>query len=668
MDRSAHRRQLVAIVSISALLSCVVVWLAWEALERDRELGRSRLRDRLEQGADRVVERLSNELARLHDTLAELAELAADEFASRAAANAREISSDAIVLLFDGKVSTYPEKRLIFSTARGSRPDPMEEVFREGEDLEFQRADNVAAAAFFARVAESTDPSRRVGALVRLARTLKKAGDPEGAMAAYDRMILIPKVSINGVAAGLIAGFERCALLMDTGHEALAKEEAGALYAALLDGEWRLPAASFEHYRRELVERFGITARSGDASAIAVAIGASWLRTRWRIPSELGSSLSELIAEAMLVDGSQPGQGRRRAILTQTGPATMFWVGNDAKMVGIVTGPAHLEALEQTAADGEDVSVELFVASATGGAGTSSADTLRAERLSSASGLPWAVTVRFAESVTPASTTNRNLVVGAALITVLAVFASSYSVHRTLRRELEVSALKSDFVAAVSHEFRTPLTSMSHLIEMLAEHRVDSDERRDHYYIVLQRETRRLQRLVEGLLDFTRMEKGAQRLRFATINAGTLAEEIVSDFAAEVAELGFVVTIELDSAGPELRADAEALRRAIWNLLDNAVKYSSTSREVKVRSSTQEAFWVLEVTDQGSGVPTEEHDTIFERFTRGSSAAATPAVKGTGIGLAMVREIATAHHGSVRINSRPGRGSTFTLLIPLPPT
>jgi len=662
MNRSAHRRHLVAIVSISALLSCVVVWLAWVALERDRELGRSRLRDRLEQGADRVVAKLSRELARLHDTVAELNGLAADEFASRATQSAHEISAGAVVLLFEDELSAYPEKHLVFSTARSSRPDPMDEVFREGRVLEFQRDDYIAAADFFARLAESTDPSLRVGALLRLARTLKKVGDSERAMDAYDRMILNPEVSINGVAAGLVARFERCRLLMDTGHEVLAKEEAGTLYAALLDGEWRLPEAAFEHYRRELVGRFDITPRSGDAAAVAVATGVARLGTQWRIQSEFGS-------EAMqLVNGSWPGQGRQLAILTQNGTATMFWASTGNNMVGIVTGPAYLKALEQSAATGEDVSVELFVSRASGGAEASSGGTLRAERLSSASGLPWAVAVQFVESGPRESTMNRNLVVGAALITVLAVFASSYSVHRALRRELEVSELKSDFVATVSHEFRTPLTSMSHLIEMLAEHRVDGDERRDHYYLVLQRETRRLQRLVEGLLDFTRMEKEAQRFQFATINVGALAEEIASDFAAEVAELGFVITIELEGPGPELSADAEALRRAVWNLLDNAVKYSPTSREVKVRSSTRGTFWALEVTDQGLGVSREEHDTIFERFTRGSSAAAAPSSKGTGIGLAMVREIAAAHHGSVQIDSHPGRGSTFTLLIPLPPT
>jgi len=231
-------------------------------------------------------------------------------------------------------------------------------------------------------------------------------------------------------------------------------------------------------------------------------------------------------------------------------------------------------------------------------------------------------------------------------------------------RELAVARLQSDFVAAVSHEFRTPLTSLKQLAELLSSGRVSTDERRSHYYRVMERESGRLQRLVEGLLDFGRMEAGALEFNKEKVSIRDLLRGVVADFEVEIADESF--NVELNEGGVEATAlvDAEALRRAVWNLLDNAVKYSPDCHTVWVDLKRQDGRAMIAVSDKGIGIPAAELRSIFDKFVRGSSADGR-GTKGTGIGLAMVRHIVEAHGGEVSVESQVGRGSTFTIVLPV---
>jgi len=243
----------------------------------------------------------------------------------------------------------------------------------------------------------------------------------------------------------------------------------------------------------------------------------------------------------------------------------------------------------------------------------------------------------------------------------LFLLAGTYFIARAIRREAYVSRLQSDFVSSVSHEFRSPLTSMRQLSELLAEGRVPSEERRQLYYETLVGETQRLERLVETLLHFGRMEARAQKYKFAELDVGELAEHAAAEFERELGH-----SRQIERAGPRdcrIRADAEALEVALRNLLDNAVKYSPPDAHVGVEWTRTGAQVAIQVRDQGVGVAAAERKSIFQKFVRGSAAAALH-VKGTGVGLAMVRQIVTAHGGEIHLESEPGRGSRFTILLP----
>jgi signal transduction histidine kinase len=245
---------------------------------------------------------------------------------------------------------------------------------------------------------------------------------------------------------------------------------------------------------------------------------------------------------------------------------------------------------------------------------------------------------------------------------VLLLAGGSYLLWRVVQRELAVARLQTDFVAAVSHEFRTPLTSLHHITELLEE---DDDlpvERRKAFYGVLGRSTERLTRLVESLLDFSRMEGGRKPYDLQPVDAGEIAAQVVSDFQKEGIAAGF--RIDLNVEGPSaLSADPGALTHALRNLLDNAIKYSPRQRDVSVSVRAQGREVAIAVRDRGMGIPPQERKEIFRKFMRGSQAKRL-GIQGTGLGLAMVSHIVRAHGGTIELESEEGHGSTFRLVLP----
>jgi signal transduction histidine kinase len=262
-----------------------------------------------------------------------------------------------------------------------------------------------------------------------------------------------------------------------------------------------------------------------------------------------------------------------------------------------------------------------------------------------------------------AQTRQRLLVTALGVITLL-ILAGIYLISRAVTREFAVSRLQSDFVSAVSHEFRTPLTSLCLLTEQLAEGKIGSEADRTEYYGVLARESQRLRRLVEGLLNFGRMEAGAIEYKFDNIDPAELVSDVARDFGREVEPRGYRVEVRVDGETPLVRADRAALTSAVWNLLDNAVKYAPDCPAVGVEVGRDDGGRALiRVRDGGPGIPPAEQRRIFEKFVRGETAKRS-AVRGTGVGLAMVQHIVAAHRGEIKLESKAGEGSTFTILLP----
>ncbi len=235
---------------------------------------------------------------------------------------------------------------------------------------------------------------------------------------------------------------------------------------------------------------------------------------------------------------------------------------------------------------------------------------------------------------------------------------------RAVSRELELAKMKSDFVSTISHEFKSPLTSIRQLAEMLHSGRVPSEERRRQYYDVLLEQSERLSLLTENILNLARIEEGRKEFVFEKTDVGALLKDIVSSIQDRVRHEGFSIELEIKKDLPMIMMDRIAIAQAATNLIDNAVKYSGESRRVVVGSSAEGEFLTIAVRDYGIGIRKEDLDRVFERFFRGGDEL-TRTVKGSGLGLTLVKEIVTAHHGTVGVDSEPGKGSTFFIKLPL---
>jgi signal transduction histidine kinase len=236
---------------------------------------------------------------------------------------------------------------------------------------------------------------------------------------------------------------------------------------------------------------------------------------------------------------------------------------------------------------------------------------------------------------------------------------------RLMRRETEMAQLKSDFVANVSHDLKTPLSVIRMFGETLELGRVP-EGRRHEYYRVITRESERLSRLIDNVLDFSRIEGGRRRYERVPTVVEPLVRDTLETFAYPFEQRGFKVEVTIAPDLPEVPMDADAVGQALANLVDNAVKYSGDERVIAIDARHEGARLALSVTDRGVGIPAAEHARIFEKFYR-VGRSETQGRRGSGVGLALVRHVAEAHGGTVTVQSAPGQGSRFTLWLPLEP-
>lgn len=243
-------------------------------------------------------------------------------------------------------------------------------------------------------------------------------------------------------------------------------------------------------------------------------------------------------------------------------------------------------------------------------------------------------------------------------LTLVAFFLANLFAVRTLRRELVISRMKSEFIDLVSHELRTPLTALSLKAEMLARGDVPGD-RQDEYARALFGEVQRLNALVHRVLDFARLEKGRTPIEPRVVAARSLLESIVTDSRDAVRAAGKELVLEAPADLPTVEVDPDVLGRAFRNLFENAAKYAPDGTTITVLAETDDSHLRIRVADEGPGIPPGERSLVFEPFRRGHAAGST---SGSGLGLAIARQAVAAHSGSLDIED--GRGNVFVLTIP----
>jgi two-component system phosphate regulon sensor histidine kinase PhoR len=231
-----------------------------------------------------------------------------------------------------------------------------------------------------------------------------------------------------------------------------------------------------------------------------------------------------------------------------------------------------------------------------------------------------------------------------------------------VRREASLSRLQSDFVSKVSHELKTPLTSIRLFSETLALRRGDAAA--DQKCIEgLERETTRLQELIDRLLDWGRMESGRREYVIRETDLKSILDNALDAFETHRQRRSVELSVQMPRESLRVRADRGAVSDALLNLLTNAYKYGGDPVKVAVAVEELDKFVRVKVTDNGAGIPPAEHKNIFQKFYRVDDRLSRER-EGSGLGLAIVKHVMRAHRGRVELESQPGKGSTFSLLLP----
>ena len=620
------------IAGLTVLPLATLSWLGWRVVEQDRMLEGLQVQQRIERAADLAVAALQRSLASSERRMAE----GVPQWPAGAA----------VVAFRDGRAEAYPKGRVAYLPVVPSLREAPGQIFITGEDLEFRQREYGLAVNVYHDLAKSPDPAVRAGALLRLGRNLHSAGRTGEALAAYTRLSGLEETPVGGVPAGLIGRYARCKLLEETKRGAELRAEAQRLDSELRSGQWVLTGPVYWLYAADAVRWSGTGSTGGrQAEVFAAAVETLWKKWNSMPPSGRGS---------LIIDGQtvtvlwQTSSGAFRALLAGSNFVETQWLPAIAPVIKEQRIKLGLRDSEGRIVFGE---VETD-------------GTPKAARSATESALPWSVLI--ASSDPPGQDRDfaqrrRLLAAGFALLVSMALTAG-FLIFRAVSRELAVARLQSDFVAAVSHEFRTPLTALRQFTDRLRENDALDQDRRRICYEAQSRATERLTRLVESLLDFGRMEAGAHPYRFEPGDCGELVRHVVEDFRGEAQAGGYEVKSR-GAGDARIEMDREALSRAIWNLLDNAVKYSPDHHTVEIDLQRRNGSVRISVRDYGIGIPAHERGAIFAKFHRGEMAR-TRGIKGTGIGLAMVAHIVKAHRGSVEVESEPGKGSTFTIVLP----
>jgi signal transduction histidine kinase len=278
----------------------------------------------------------------------------------------------------------------------------------------------------------------------------------------------------------------------------------------------------------------------------------------------------------------------------------------------------------------------------------------------------WRIALYQPEGPSPRQAVRRQVAIFTAAfgVLLLVVVAGIIATYRLVRRETEMARLKADFVANVSHDLKTPLSVIRMFGETLEMGRLPDEAGRREYYRVITRESERLTRLIDNVLDFSRIESGRRTYERVPTAVEPLVREAVEAFSHPLAQHGFKVDVQVAPDLPEVPLDADAVGQALANLIDNAIKYSAERTSLTVEARIVQGQLALTVADEGIGIPREEQGRIFDKFYR-VGRSETQSRRGSGVGLALVRHVAEAHGGRVTVDSRPGGGSRFTLWVPL---
>ena len=702
----AHKhRRIVLLFALGIVLpSALLGFLAFRGIQNDRALLEKERLEANRKIAIQVVREIDGKIGSVESALAACTvdpgrentgssdtTIALEQFKSE-----HPLVEEIFVLRQNGAID-FPTAQFLYLPDKGddslSHIQPPSEKVTCAQRLEFQEKNYPEALAAYRQLLTQTANERGRGEmLISVARVEKKSGLLQEAAATYETISRdYGKVVLSdGIPLGLASRLEHAAIFKELNNDSGAGSVLIELYRSLLQPEWTLEKARFDFFRERIMEALqeildntpsasDLDSLRQDLEKLETEEKRKREKTERAIAFQAGATP---VLKTKLAGNKEESEGKNLRLSMQVNGYSYLvsilkhnmenqeqpreaWgcTLNAEKLASNVLQPALLQYVpdDNVSWAVNDREGNLLITSSHSPSGPVAVQTDFTDRFPE-----W--TLEFHQQPPNLIGTFLGLRRGIysymfLLIGGILVFGLALTI-RTVSHELELARMKSDLVSTISHEFKSPLAAIRQLAEMLHSGRLPSEQRRQKYYDILLEQSERLSLLIDNVLNLARIEEGRKEFFYKEADLGILIQEVVSSMQEQVGHEGFEIGFEIGEENVRAEVDRESLSQVLANLLDNAVKYSGDSRKILVRLSAEDGHAVIRVCDSGIGIRNEEHEKIFDRFYRCGDEL-TRTVRGTGLGLSLVKEIVEAHKGSVHVESEPGKGSTFSVRLPL---
>jgi signal transduction histidine kinase len=634
--RRLRTRQAVLFLAAIGLPCLVLVALSLRMIAQERELAEKRLADERRRMAVDVRQDLRSRLDHLRLEALNGARRGAPGDAGAVVLIAR-LEGDRLVLPWDVQPET--------AEAAAALADPaFAAAVRDGERDELVALRFEAAVASYRRALGAARlPVQTAFAQLLVARALGKAGRAREAHALYRRVLSTspPVVDEQGVPLALYAARR---LLDAREPDAAALPAVLGATGAIANAPRPLPAAAV-YMARDVAAAAAQRVTGADREAADALT-----RTIEATARDLEQALALAQAFPALAARFATGAADRSdPIWVPFGERPRTWLIGLAEGQPVVA--VRAEPLLASLSSTGDASLELAVSAG----GEALGPDFPGLGLSFPAGT-------FGAAAAPPL--QRSFYMTALVLVVSMALLGAYLFWRDVQRDVRLAEMRSQFVSSVSHELKTPLTAIRMFAETLLLGRARHPDAREEYLETIVNESERLTRLLNNVLDFSKIEQGKKLYRLEPHSLGAIVRAAAKAMQYPLSQQGFELRVSIDDRLPPVSADADAVEQAILNLLSNAMKYSGQSRTIDLMARRDGDRAVVAVTDRGVGIAPHEQRRIFEKFYRieGPDRDRTP---GTGLGLTLVEHVARAHGGAVHVESVPGEGSTFSIVLPL---
>ncbi|MFT5520268.1 MAG: signal transduction histidine kinase [Enterobacterales bacterium] len=641
-------------LGLMAMLSIALLWLGWLLMEQDRSLQIQRTEERLDLAAVEIAEAFSlnieNEQHKIESSALSLN--TSPLIAVNNLSTSLKVPSTLLLLSTD-QISTAPETSLRYLPNVASAKDESV-LFKQADNLELKQHDDAAAIEYLTPLSRSEHLQIKASALLRLGRISYRNKRFKEALDYYELLTQLNKQYIRNRPVDWLALYARCKIFEQQQSLDSLAIEALRLSAVLKTGGRKISKATYQYYAIAVNRWLKLSKQSmtsGINSVHTASEATIKLHGRW---------LDLKDGHSVPLKPDITGSGKDKLIT--------LWSYNGAHLLaGLYTvEDIHIGNFATVTSEFEQFGIGWNITYSDNDvliSGLENNNQPESIHIVNIQDLQFTISTFKTAAMNPlAADVMRRQLLLFGLFAVIAVLAiSTYFISRSLRREAEFTQLQSNFVSAVSHEFRTPLTSIKQLSELLASERISEPAKAKKYHQIIVKESTRLQRLVEELLDFGRMEAGAHHYHSEVFDCTQVLNETVLAFREEnqldESELSLLAKDEL-----KINFDRKSLIRAVWNILDNALKYSTDDINISVVVTSLEGYVLVSIKDHGVGFLEGELTHIFNKFERGSAAIKTQ-VRGTGLGLALVKEIVEQQEGMISAKSVVGKGATFTISL-----